>query len=94
MGSMIEKVARALCDGNWDAANFNETPNGESPEELRAYWMEKAEAAIEAMREPTGRMEYMMDMWLGAKPHDGFGKQRWQQLIDASLQESEEKAGE
>lgn len=47
--SMVVRVAKAMCasDGaNWDAANFNETANGDEPEEQRGYWLEKARAAI------------------------------------------------
>lgn len=54
--SMIERMARALADGDWDAASFLETPNGEPPEDFREGWREKARAAIEAMMEPTEAM--------------------------------------
>jgi hypothetical protein len=56
MSEMIERIARVLCDGNWDAASFKETASGDEPEEQREYWREKARAAIEAMREPTEEM--------------------------------------
>jgi hypothetical protein len=46
--SLTLAVAKAMCDGNWDAKNFNETSNGESPEEQREYWTDKALAAIKA----------------------------------------------
>lgn len=45
----VERVAKALCEngyGNWDAANFNETQNGEEPEEQRDYWRNLARVAI------------------------------------------------
>lgn len=51
--SMIERVARAMVGGvPW------------THPQQRQYWMEKAEAAIEAMREPT------IDMM-------GEGRLRW-----------------
>jgi len=56
MSSMREKIARAMCDGNWDAANFNETPNGESPEEMREYWLDKADAVLNVLEEPDADM--------------------------------------
>lgn len=52
--SAVERVARALCiaDGaDWDAKDFNQTPSGESPEEMREGYMEAARAAIAAMGE-------------------------------------------
>jgi hypothetical protein len=48
-------MARALCaeaDGNWIARNYNETPSGEDPEDMRAGYRAQAAAvlsAIEAM---------------------------------------------
>ena len=51
--TMIEQIARAMCaanGGHWDATNFNETLNGESPEEQREYWLDCAKAAVKAMR--------------------------------------------
>lgn len=42
----LEAAARAMCDGNWNARDFCETPNGEEPEDHREYWREKARAAI------------------------------------------------
>lgn len=47
-----EEIARAMCDGNWDARNFNETPNGESPEDQREYWRGKARAVL-ALLQPA-----------------------------------------
>lgn len=44
----VEAVALAMCDGNWNARNFCETPNGEEPEEHREYWRGKARLAIAA----------------------------------------------
>jgi hypothetical protein len=48
---MVETVAMALCeaaDARWDAQNFNETPNGETPEEMREYFRDQARAALKA----------------------------------------------
>lgn len=49
---MVEKVARAMCDGNWDAVDFCQTPSGETPDEFRDYWIGKACVAIQALLEP------------------------------------------
>lgn len=54
--TMKERLARAMCDGNWDAKNFNETPSGETPEEQREYWIGKAEAVLDALYEPSEGM--------------------------------------
>jgi hypothetical protein len=59
MSDMIERIARAMCEedgANWNAANFNETANGDEPEEQREYWRAKARAVLEAMKEPTPEM--------------------------------------
>lgn len=48
-----EAIARAMCkkDGaDWDAPSCNFTANGEEPEEQREYWLDKAEAALAALR--------------------------------------------
>jgi hypothetical protein len=48
---LVEAVAKAMCDGKWDAANFTETANGETPEEQRQYWIDKAVIAIDVIDE-------------------------------------------
>lgn len=81
MTDMVERVAQAIRD-NIQAA----LPDGVSVDYRYA-----ARAAIEAMREPTGLMEFMMDSWFNFMPHGGEGKRRYQGLIDAALKENEEK---
>lgn len=57
---MVERVARAMCEddgANWNASDFGDTANGEEPEDQREYWLAKARAAIEAMRQPTDAMQ-------------------------------------
>ena len=47
----VETVARALAaasDALWDAANFNHTLGGETPEEMRDSFMHLAAAALAA----------------------------------------------
>jgi hypothetical protein len=90
---LVERVAKAMCDGNWDAANFNETMNGDEPEDQRNYWREKARAAIEAMRVPTeamitegcnsGEFEDRGDV---VQPH--AAKHVYTSMIDAALAEA------
>lgn len=54
---LIERMAKAMCarDGfDWDAQSCMDTAGGEEPEEQRAYWRDKAEAALVAIAEdPT-----------------------------------------
>lgn len=89
--SMVERVARAICDGRWDAEHFNETANGEEPEEQREYWRGIARAAIEAMREPTDAMvEAGFDA--GDDTVQGYSENAdpqdtWQSMIDAAINE-------
>lgn len=57
--SMVERVAKALCDAaceDWDAASYLDTANGCEPEEMRDHWRMMARAAIEAMRIPSAKM--------------------------------------
>lgn len=51
MTDVIEIMARAMCDGDWDAADFNETPSGEEPEEMRDHWRDRAIDALAALEE-------------------------------------------
>lgn len=53
---MLERVARAMCDGDWNAGSVLETPSGETPDEFRDYWRDKARAAIQALMEPDEGM--------------------------------------
>lgn len=56
MTSMRERIARAMCGPSWDAKNFNETPDGSSPEENRGYYLHMADTALDALMEPTEGM--------------------------------------
>jgi hypothetical protein len=50
--ALIEARARAMCaedDGNWVARDFNETPSGEDPEDMRAGYIQQATAALSAI---------------------------------------------
>lgn len=58
MSEMIERVARALCAADeldWDAQANGQTSGSGSDDEQQGY-LDKARAAIEAMREPTEAM--------------------------------------
>ena len=49
---IVEAMARGMCafeGANWDAANFGYTPSGETPEDMRAGYMEAAQAALTAL---------------------------------------------
>jgi len=79
---LVERVARAI----WIQSGFG--PDGFSPDEFyhRPY-MDKARAAIEAMREPTGEMLF------SAEKHVGWAvpiKSMWQAMIDAALSQSKD----
>ena len=85
---MLERVARALCDDNWDARDFTETANGDEPEEQRDYWRGKARDAIEAMSEPTEAMLIKGCCIPGVSLETG--KRMWQAMIDAALSANKE----
>ena len=74
---MVTRVAEAVRD-NIQAG----LPDGVSID-----YRYVAIAVLEAIREPTGHMEYMMDRWFNFMPHGGEGKRRYQSLIDAALKE-------
>ena len=47
--NLLEEIARALCTsegGNWDALTFNETLNGETPEEMREGYIDAARSLL------------------------------------------------
>lgn len=51
MDKAIEIVAQALCvsmDARWDAQNYQETPSGETPKEMREGFCHQAQAALSA----------------------------------------------
>jgi hypothetical protein len=67
--TMKERLARAMADGDWDAKSFCETPNGESPEEFREGWMEKAELCLQELLTPT---EGMVEAAMTSVGYDGI----------------------
>lgn len=95
--SKIEEVARAMChdDGaNWAASDFNETANGDEPEDQREYWRQKAIVAVRTLRVLTAR-EKIPGVSAYAKVD---GKCRpvalacsWMAIIDSILSEEEAK---
>ena len=47
--NLLEEIARAMCSsegGNWDALTFNETLNGETPEEMREGYIDAARSLL------------------------------------------------
>jgi hypothetical protein len=93
---MIERVAKrcAAAAGftNRSATHFSETPNGNDPDEERAFWRYVARAAIEAMREPTEAMVGAAfdavshcDHW--HIDHNGDYRRAHRAMIDAALAE-------
>lgn len=55
--SMIEKVARAICDAAWGNGSFDRPPEkGGFSVEAKEQCLEQARAAIAAMREPNKEM--------------------------------------
>ena len=84
----IDEVARAMCEadgGDWFAADCMRTANGESPEEQRQYWTEKAIAAVKAMREPTDLMGNGLPA--GYRPGSHSATEIWRAMVDAALSE-------
>jgi hypothetical protein len=79
MNEMIERVARAI------AADNENWPYDRRPWSEQRYLLERARAAIEAMREPTEAMK------AAAKPfRKGVGEEPgglWHAMIDAALQD-------
>lgn len=67
---LVERVAKSICDGKWDAKNFNETPNGDTPDEFRAGWRDIATAAIATILEV---LENMTPEMLEAAVHADYG---------------------
>ena len=50
-GKAIEAAARALAtweNADWDARTFAHTPSGQSPDEMRAGYLDAAQAAVQA----------------------------------------------
>lgn len=85
MSTMIERVARAMCERDgfkWFADSVHGTGNGEEPEQQREYWCDKAVAAIEALREPTDAMRNAVAANWGSRTWREYGE-----VIDAALKE-------
>jgi len=100
MSGMIERVARAIAKANGD--NFTLIPKDKSDwttnrglfaerfrdinEPFKGDYLEMAEAAIEAMREPTEEMlSQMYTSWVD----DSRMEIVWRDSIDAALSTSE-----
>lgn len=93
MTNIIEKVAAALCEANlgddpYAACTLAGAENSKGWEQ----WVDEARAAIEAMREPTEKMEAAADdLNPGSNlPYEpGSPKKVWQAMIDHMLAERE-----
>lgn len=83
---MIERIARAMCEADgfeWFPRSFAETANGDTPEEQREYWRDKARVAIEEMREPTDEMgNGLPDSY---QPGSHSAREIYQVMIDEAL---------
>jgi hypothetical protein len=82
---MVERVARALFEEEWD--DKSSEPWERAEEDERAAWRKSARAAIEAMREPTGVM-IAQGSWAsdGRNEIGSTGaKNAWRKMIDAAL---------
>lgn len=81
--SMVDKVAKAMYDTafvapSWEAAD---------KEYIEAY-KNAAKAAIEAMKEPTSGMIYIVNKFLGAYPTDEVGKRVIENIMILALEEN------
>ncbi len=71
---MIESVARAICVCmEADSTNWR-------------IYQDEAKAAIEAMREPSKRVEDEINGWFDTNDSEA-GKRAWEAAIDAALKE-------
>ena len=94
--SMIERVARALCEieggmPGWTASGMG-MPGPEDNEPQWKLYEEEARAAIAAMREPTEAILKVIARDLPADGHgvefvEGDAPDYWRSMIDAALQE-------
>jgi hypothetical protein len=96
MGEMIERVARALAKRHGD--NWDDLPNNKGHwirergqfngrfrdvnERFRCDYLDEAQAAIEAMREPTQEMIDACDINI---PTEGTITGIWDDMISAAL---------
>jgi hypothetical protein len=87
MMNMIEKVARKLCEENYNKPD-NKTQFGSY---VWTLYIKDAKVAIEAMRKPSEEMLNSARDWSVAKHGRGVGNvdatQCWQAMIDAALKE-------
>ena len=77
MGEMVERVAKAICEAlgdDWSREGLGGLKRGYAP---------VANAAIEAMREPTPEMTKAARLRWNA----GHDKTAWRLMIDAALAE-------
>lgn len=81
MSEMVERVARAIADAG--GSDFDQLPSKHGPGfGLRNMYMNMARAAIEAMREPTQRMEDAAFSQTMTIPTRGYTA-----MIDAALKD-------
>jgi hypothetical protein len=79
MNEMISRVARAIKA--YEASVSAETGSATGKE----YEEGKARAAIEAMREPTGDQESVMDFLVDRRPPSKRWQWIWHEMIEAAL---------
>jgi len=103
MSTMVEKVARALCeaaDDNWDWSIFYIVDANDTAETGRDVYRDMARAAIEAMMEPSKMMvaagyekiNENIDFWnyesgSGYSVEDIAPSETWRAMIQAALKE-------
>lgn len=86
MSEMVERVARAMDPMSAKIADMLISKGLKSSDVLGILPMEKARAAIEAMREPTEAMvEYALDVRPIMMPDTP--RELWEAMIDAALGE-------
>ena len=81
MNEMISRVARAIKA--YEASVSSET--GSANPTGKEYEEGKARAAIEAMREPTGDQESVMDFLVERRPPSKRWQWIWHEMIEAAL---------
>ena len=81
MSEMIKKVAQAIKA--YEASVLSET--GSANPTGKEYEEGKARAAIEAMREPTGEQEQVMNFLVERRPPSKRWQWIWHEMIQAAL---------
>lgn len=82
MTRMIERVARAICANDRENYEWDWLTEGG-----KAQFMAAAEAAIEAMREPTDNMKSAVRKAGGVQAL-AYANAAWPTMIEAALQET------